>query len=298
MLDQMTKGRVDFGFIRGLPNRVNKQFNPNADRRDPKRNSALLVEALEVIIKAWTEEAFSHHGEFYTFPVPGHRESPSPDQDPRYYAPDGEMIALGVMPKPYQKPHPPIWQMADALPSYAFAAERGFGTMCYARSFEGVREVWTLYKEIASRIHGRDIPMGETPDGRKLAVGQRLTYVAPTMEQAEQDTRERVNAVVGFTAGLKDDVWTERKAWLAESEELTEDDLNADWFDFSQRHDLIWVGSPDYVAEKIEKLRSELNCDHVTIWPNISFLSFEEQMRSLYLFAEQVMPRFQAVKVA
>ena len=83
-----------------------------------------------------------------------------------------------------------------------------------------------------------------------------------------------------------------RKGLLATGEELTNDELNAEWFDFLQEKEMIWVGSPDYVAEKIDHLRSELNGQHVILWPN-PISSFEASKRSLELFAERVMPQFQ-----
>lgn len=292
MLDQMTRGRLDVGVARGTNSSASIQFNVNADRRDQNRNYALFKEALEILIKAWTEDAFSYKGEFYTFPEPGWRET-----DPRifandssHYGPDGELIALGVMPKPYQKPYPPIWQAADSTRSYAFAAEQGHGTTAFGRSFEGVREAWTTYKEVASRIHGRDIPLGETPDGRTLNV-MRTVYIAETQEKAEKDAREGINTFFSMAAGLNDN-WA-KKGCIASNEELTEKDMNAEWFDFLQERDIIWIGSPDYVAERIERLRSELNCRHVTLWPNPVFVPFESVMHSLELFAEKVMPRFQ-----
>ena len=45
-------------------------------------------EALDIIRRAWTEESFSYDGEFWQFPE------------------------LSVLPKPYTKPHPPLWQAA------------------------------------------------------------------------------------------------------------------------------------------------------------------------------------------
>ena len=83
-----------------------------------------------------------------------------------------------------------------------------------------------------------------------------------------------------------------KKGTLAADETLTNDDLNADWFDFLQKKEMIWVGSPDYVAEKIDHLRSELNGQQVTLWPN-PIASFEASQRSFALFAERVMPLFQ-----
>ena len=45
--------------------------------------------------------------------------------DPTHFAEDGELIGLHVMPKPYQKPHPPIYQAADSTSSYTFAGDSG-----------------------------------------------------------------------------------------------------------------------------------------------------------------------------
>ena len=291
MLDQITQGRVDVGIARGTNTRASIQFNVNADRLNQDSNYALFKETLEILMKAWTEDAFTHKGEFYTFPQPGWKE-PDPRiyaDDPSHYGPDGELIALGVSPKPYQKPHPPIWQAADSTASYVFAAEKGHAVMSGFRSFGGVREAWTTYKEVASRVHGRDIPLGESPNGQTLAL-LRPVYVAETQEQAEKEARDVINTMMSYTAGIREG-WA-RKGLVAADEELTNDDLNAEWFDFLQDKEIIWVGSPDYVAERIDKLRSELNCQHITLWPN-PIASFEASQRSFELFAERVMPRFQ-----
>ena len=296
MLDQITQGRLDVGIARGTNTSASLQFNVNADRRDQDRNYALFKETLEVLIKAWTQDAFTHKGEFYTFPQPGWKE-PDPriySGDSSHYGPDGELTALGVAPKPYQKPHPPIWQAADATESYAFAAEKGHAATAAFRTFEGLREAWTVYKETASRIHGRDIPMGQTANGQTLNV-LKPVHIAETQEQAEKEARPQINTFFSFVTGIREG-WA-RKGMIAADEELTDDDLNADWFDFLQEREVIWVGSPDYVAERIHKLRSELNCQHLMLWPN-PIESFESSYRGLELFAERVMPRFQKEEAA
>lgn len=292
MLDNMTRGRVDVGIARGTDSTASIQFNINADRRNRERNYALFSETLDILLKAWKDGPFTHDGEFYTYPVPGWKE-----KDPRQYAgdtshfgPDGDLIGLDVMPKPYQKPHPPIYQAADNTKSYIFAGERGLGTTTVGRTFEGAREAWAAYKEAASKAFGRDIPFARTPDGRSLNV-MRLTHVAETQERAEEEARAGVNAFFNVAVGLSDN-WA-RKGSAAVDEELTNDEMNMDWFDFAQEKEITWIGSPDYVAEKIEKLQSELDCQHVTLWPNPGFVPFEAVYHSLELFAERVIPRFE-----
>ena len=83
MLDQITQGRLDIGIARGTNTAASIQFNVNADRRDQEKNYALFEETLEILIKAWTQDAFTHTGEFYTLPQPGWKEP-----DPRIYADD------------------------------------------------------------------------------------------------------------------------------------------------------------------------------------------------------------------
>ena len=297
MLDNMTKGRLDVGIARGTDSSASIQFHPAADRRNRERNYALFSETLDILLKAWGDGAFSHKGEFYTYPVPGWREK-DPEiyaGDRTHFAEDGELIGLHVMPKPYQKPRPPIYQAADSTSSYTFAGTRGICTTTVGRSFEGAREAWTAYQKSASETFGRNIPFGRTPDGLSLNV-MRLTHVAETQEQAEREARPGVNAFFRAAVGVND-TWG-RKGSVAMDEELTNDDLNKDWFDFAQDKEIIWVGSPDYVAEKIEHLQSELDCQHVTLWPNPGFVPFSTVYHSLELFADKVIPRFQRSPVA
>ena len=82
------------------------------------------------------------------------------------------------------------------------------------------------------------------------------------------------------------------------NEALSDDDRNMDWLDFLKKYEISWIGSPDYVAERIDKLRSELNCQHVTIWPNPGFVPFKDVLKGMDMFAEKVMPRFSSEAAA
>ena len=52
--------------------------------------------------------------------------------------------------------------------------------------------------------------------------------------------------------------------------------------DFLQKYENLLVGSPEFVAERIDKFRSELNCQHVTLWPNPGFVPFEKVLKALH----------------
>ena len=51
-------------------------------------------------------------------------------------------------------------------------------------------------------------------------------------------------------------------------------------------------GTVDYVIEKIEELKSELNLKNLQVWSNFPGVKHEDAMHSIKLFTEKVMPHF------
>jgi alkanesulfonate monooxygenase SsuD/methylene tetrahydromethanopterin reductase-like flavin-dependent oxidoreductase (luciferase family) len=79
MADCLSRGRVLAGFARGVPREYKVYDVPMAESR------ARFEEAYEVILKAWTQESFSHQGRYWRF------------------------NDIAIWPRPYQQPHPPVW---------------------------------------------------------------------------------------------------------------------------------------------------------------------------------------------
>ena len=69
-MDQLSNGRVEVGIGRGIYGREAVNMNKEADLKDQAKNFRLFEESLTIMKKAWTEEFFSHQGEFYTYPSP------------------------------------------------------------------------------------------------------------------------------------------------------------------------------------------------------------------------------------
>ena len=82
-LDHLGRGRVDVGVGRGNQPREFAGFDLTLGEAEQR-----FSESLDIIRRAWTEERFSYDGEYWQFPE------------------------LSVLPKPYTKPHPPLWQAA------------------------------------------------------------------------------------------------------------------------------------------------------------------------------------------
>ena len=62
--DVLTKGRVRMGVARGYHTREVETFG--APMLDSDANRELFEEQVDVIIKAFNEQSFSHHGKHYT----------------------------------------------------------------------------------------------------------------------------------------------------------------------------------------------------------------------------------------
>src|SRR5207244_967055 len=70
LLDVVSGGRLEFGIGRGYQPRETETFGRNygATIQDQERNRSAFEEAYEIILKAWTEPSFSHHGENFSIP--------------------------------------------------------------------------------------------------------------------------------------------------------------------------------------------------------------------------------------
>ena len=281
ILDIASGGRLDCGVMKGASRRTNIQLFRRHD--DPEATQRIFAEVLDMLVEAWKEGPFSHKGEFYEFPVPGFKETNELlNGDARFYAPDGEYIAMTVHPKPLQKPHPPLFMLGDSPSSHVFAAERGMPVMCYTPSGSTVETTWRIYRETYAKVHGRELDPGEN-----LSI-MKPVYVAHTMEQAKADIRDGINLLFGRSALAM----AGREKYIDAGRKLSARDKDDDWFDFLHRHDILLVGTPDYVSEQIEMHRERFGCRHLALFSNTPGLTHRQLMDNFALFGERVIPRF------
>src|SRR5207302_131140 len=127
MLDVLTRGRLIAGFVRGIPR---EPLVYNVPQRETK---ARFNEALEVIMGAWTQDLFTHHGSFYNYD----------DVD--------------MWPRPYQQPHPPVWIGSISEESTRMVAKNPAFTL--AVNFlptVKVKEQLAIFREAAAEV-GRTV---------------------------------------------------------------------------------------------------------------------------------------------
>ena len=278
LLDNLTRGRVDVGFGRGIWPYEGPQFHPHADPRKDQENRELFRETVEIVRKAWTEERFAHAGPNYTFPAPDTRFAhPRYPSDPAWQ--DGDrVLKLRVTPKPYQRPHPPLWMTVSTDRSVSFAAELGLQPCYWQPPPRRVRQRMELYAELRSRIEGRPV----SPSAGQAVL--RNLYVAPTMEAARREAEAPI-----LSAFIYNDPFRGREVFTNPGEELPPG-TKLDW-EFLEPRNLL-VGPPAHVAERVHELAEVCGLETLLVEHAHPGIPQRLILRNLELFATQVMPAF------
>ena len=278
ILDNLTKGRIEVGFGRGIWPYEGPQFHPNADPRKDKENRDLFREIIEVVKKVWTQEYFSHQGPNFTFPAPGTVFShPLYPSNPEWQEGD-RVIKLRVTPKPYQKPYPPLWMTVSTDRSVTTAAEMELNACYWQPPPLRLKQRMELYAKIRSEREGRPFKLGE---GQAV---MRHTYVASSMEEARRDAEEGV-----MSAFIYNDPFRGREVFTNPGEEL-KPGTKLDW-DFLEPRNLL-VGSPDHVVERVHELQEVCNLEYLLVAYSHTGMPQKKTLRNLELFATKVMPLF------
>ena len=166
--DILTQGRIVFGLGRGYHTREVETFgNPMLDG---EANRELFEEQVEVILKAFREESFSHRGKHYTIP---------PDVPYRGY----QLKEITLVPRPVHQPVE-VWQpiVSGSARGLEFMARNNIKGVISGTAEELVRR-WVHDYQAAARRHGRELQLGED-----LILGFRM-FIDDTEERAIQRAR-------------------------------------------------------------------------------------------------------------
>ncbi len=255
-LDNISGGRFEFGVGRsGFQVAYDGYGVPYTESRDR------FSEALEVILKAWTNERFSHHGEYYTY----------------------DDVCL--VPKPIQKPHPIIRIAATSTDTFPANGRMGYPLLVGLRTvpLAQVTEQVETYKaayEAAGHPAAMDVSL-------RVPV-----YIAETKEAAIHEPEEsfmrqtaRLKAqLTGPTSELSAADAKVRAERLKSLESITWDDV---------RREKVIVGTPEMVIEQLKELQEALHVTEVVAEFNAGEQIPPERIdRSLRLFCEKVIPAF------
>ena len=252
MTDLISGGRLEFGIGSGAYQREFDRMHSGLKQSDAWRYMQEMLPALQAL---WQGD-YEHDGEFWSFP-----------------------LARSV-PKPSQKPHPPIWVAARAPITYDFAVKNGCNIMSWPLT-RPMSEA-ELYKE---RL---DQALENNPGkARPIFAMMRHTAVYDDQEDWEVPVRAAQRQLSQFENLFKNlgDV----KDGFPKAIDLA-DIANRDEYDPQMLHNNLMFGTPDEVVGKLRKYEA-LGVDQYTYYASLG-LGLAEQKRSLQLFIEEVMPAF------
>jgi alkanesulfonate monooxygenase SsuD/methylene tetrahydromethanopterin reductase-like flavin-dependent oxidoreductase (luciferase family) len=153
LLDVLSGGRVNWGAGRGFARVEFENFGV-----PPDESTSRFHEAVDIVLRAWTEEKLHFAGKHFQF--------------------DG----VEVLPKPLQQPHPPVWMAATSEGALAWAAERGFSILMDPHA--GHHDIGRKRRFYAERLQAA----GYSLQGRDLPVA-RLLALGATAEDAKEVAR-------------------------------------------------------------------------------------------------------------
>jgi alkanesulfonate monooxygenase SsuD/methylene tetrahydromethanopterin reductase-like flavin-dependent oxidoreductase (luciferase family) len=176
ILDHITGGRFFVGLARGYQSRwanILGQFTDapatvSDGSSEDERNRRIFEERVEMLLRCWRDDSIDFDGEFYKAPYPfdtGVVDYPASWSAKHAGAEgevddDGHVRRIAVCPKPYTKPHPPIFvAIASSPDSIRFAARNGFRPV-YFTKLSKIEELAQLYVETAADA-GLDFALGE-----------------------------------------------------------------------------------------------------------------------------------------
>jgi alkanesulfonate monooxygenase SsuD/methylene tetrahydromethanopterin reductase-like flavin-dependent oxidoreductase (luciferase family) len=258
MLDLMSGGRVDSGFVRGIG------WEYFGHSINPTKSRSRFNEAHDLIIKAWTSpEMFSWYGENYEY---------------RY---------VNLWPRPIQQPHPPIFiPGAGSTETMKFCAERRYTYMSVYAPTSIVRRWFDGYRAAATEL-------GYVADPEKIAFSVPI-YVADTDEKAHREAQPVVEWL--YHKGLKQTGEMVTPPGYMSPGSLRGVLASGLRMGGNSYEDLLAngqavVGSPSSVTKRLSELYDELGGFGQIIGLFAIGPSTHEQVkRSAELFATEVMP--------
>lgn len=293
MLDHMSGGRANAGFARGYQRRwvdvLAQQLHgihgaaPGQHDAVDQANRAAFEEHFRIIKRAWTEEVFDYHGTYWQIPPEG---TPWDLDATRQWGAgvDSNNIVrqIGVVPKPLQQPHPPIFQpFASSENTIRWCARESVTAILPPMRLDLQNRLYEVYREEAAEA------------GRVLAAGEGLgvlrdVIVADTDEEAYQLWRHG-----GAFCGA---------AWFAPfhfGDVLREPgQTNPISPQQMMEQGLLLVGSVDTVTRQMEAMLRHTPVTRLFAWQYNGLVPHDKLMRSIELFQTKVLPRVAPVATA
>jgi len=253
-LDLLSKGRVEFGMGEGGGP---AELHPFGTQVRSKRERWL--EAVEAIIPMFTSTNWEYHGEYFDFP-------------PR-----------NVIPKPYQKPHPPLWVACSNIQTIGQAGQWGMGALGFTFISPEAAKAW-VHRYYNNLLH-HPVRLADYRTNPNIAMVSGFMCA-----ETDEEAREKAAGWTFFIFALSrygrkgidapgaSNLWAEYQDWRHSDKA-------------KQAVDNALVGSPATIREKLWQFQ-KANVDQVILLNQAGKTSHRDICDSLEMFAKEVMPEF------
>jgi alkanesulfonate monooxygenase SsuD/methylene tetrahydromethanopterin reductase-like flavin-dependent oxidoreductase (luciferase family) len=255
MVDCISGGRLDAGFARAFLPHEFEAFEVSME--ESRRR---FEEGLAAVKRLWTEESVTFEGGFHRF------------KD------------VTLLPRPVQKPHPPILVAAISTPeSFSWAGEQGYGLMFvpYLSDFEDLAQKIELYRRTY-----RAATNGKEPPPPSMALH---LYMAESTAVARGEARpyvEQYMAVFQESAAA----WTGRQSNQYRGYEQMQERLQALTYDRVLAEGRALIGDPADVLDQLRRMHQLFGPVQPEMQVMFGDMELPEARRSVELFGREVLP--------
>jgi alkanesulfonate monooxygenase SsuD/methylene tetrahydromethanopterin reductase-like flavin-dependent oxidoreductase (luciferase family) len=256
MLDHLSEGRFEFGTGRGSSTTEQKGFGIE----DQELTREMVAETLPEIVRMWRDEDYSYDGRFFSMP-------------PR-----------NVLPKPYTKPHPPLWVAAGSPGTFELAARQGLGVLCFA--FGRPEQFIPLIEKYKKDIENAE-PVGEYVNNNVMITTQMLCLEDPARARkvfGSIDIGYHLSLVFRYLDTFP------RPEGVPTWPDLIPDST-PDQIEKNIERGAIAVGDPEEVAKAISRY-AETGADQLSFGMLSSSMPIEICEEAVATFGKHVLPRF------
>jgi alkanesulfonate monooxygenase SsuD/methylene tetrahydromethanopterin reductase-like flavin-dependent oxidoreductase (luciferase family) len=253
-LDLLSHGRVELGIGEGSSV---TELHPFERRFRDKR--LVWEDAVRALIPMFADGGSEYHGEYFAFPL------------------------RNVLPKPKQKPHPPLWVACSQLETIQMAGTRGMGALAFQFISADAAQAWVhaYYNAFCKRMQ----KLADYQTNPNIAI---VCAFMCAETDAEAIRRSEGWTFFQFTLGFyakngpivpgSIDLWQEYLKW---KESPSGRGPKATGL----------IGSPETIRERLRKFEAS-GVDQVILLNQAGNNTHEHISESLELFAREVMPEF------
>ena len=260
-LDLLSNGRCEFGMGESASITELEPFGVDFDNK-----REIFEEAVQAILPMFKAGPSEHHGKHFNMPL------------------------RTVVPKPMQKPHPPLWVACSQLDTLAKCGEWGMGALGFQFVSADAAHAWVhAYYNAFVKRQKKLADYRANPNIALVSFFMCAKTDEEARARAEGDTFFQFSLrFYGQSSGRRRppagtvNMWEEYQKWKA---------ANPEQHAAALRGGLI--GSPETIRKKLRRFQSS-NIDQVVLLNQAGRNTHEHICESLELFAEEVMPEFQA----